>query len=313
MDETMATTLTCARTWLLALLIAGSSAAVADDTKHLLRYRFTPGETAYFVSRNETVRKFTLNARDMQSVDSVDTLKHYKVLEVTPEGEAQLELMIDRAKMSVDDGTSKFGYDSTKDKNPPAAFLAVHGTVGRPWLRMTVNSRGETTNHQIPGGMKVPESGDYISRVLPVLPEQPVKIGESWKEPFTVDVNVDQLQTEDALPLKMTMRLQRVYKLESVENGIATLALRTEVLTPKRTPKQDVELIQRRFSGSITIDIANGRLLTRDLAIDGAVVGYDGPMSAMSVTMTQKDVCKTAEELKADALKAAETPATAAK
>jgi hypothetical protein len=280
----MATILSCARYLLLPLLFAVGVAASAEEAKHTLRYRFTPGESVYFASRNDTVRRFSLNANDVQSKDSVDALKHYKVLEVTQDGEAVLELMIDRTKMSVDDGTAKFVYDSTKDEDPPAAFQAVHGTVGKPWLRMTVTPRGETISCLSPGGRPVPESSDYLSRVLPELPERPVAIGESWKEPFTVDVS-----SEFNVALKLPMKLQRVYTLKSVENGIATLALRTEVLTAKRTPKQDVELIQRRFTGSITIDLENGRLLARDLAINGSVVGYDGPMSAMSVKMTQKD------------------------
>jgi hypothetical protein len=289
MDVTMATTLACARNWLFALLFAGGATAFADDARHTLRYQFAPGETVYFTSRNDTIRRFVLNSGEVQTKDAVDALKHYKVLEVTPAGGAILELMIDLTNMTVDDGTSPFEYDSAKDKNPPAAFEAVHGTVGRPWLRVTVNSRGETTNYQTPGGLPVPESADYVSRVLPVLPEQPVAIGASWKEQFMVDVSVDQINGPHGKPLKLPMKLQRVYTLKSVEVGIATLALRTEVLTPRRSLKQEAELIQRRFTGSITIDMTHGRLLGRDLAIDGSVVGYDGPMSVMSVKMTQKD------------------------
>jgi hypothetical protein len=289
MDETMATTFACARNWLLALLLAQTATAFGDDTRHTLRYRFTPGETAWFSSRNDTVRRVISNAGEVQTKDSVESLKHYKVLDVTADGTARLELTIDRAKMAINDGSSLFEYDSTRDRNPPAAFQSVHGSVGRPWLRVTVNSRGETTNVQTPGGLPVPESADYVSRVLPVLPEQPVAIGETWKEPFTIDVNVDEINVSDGQPLKRTVKLQRVYRLKSIEEGIAAVALRTEVLTGKRTPKQDVELIQRQFSGTITIDLEQGRLLERELAIDGSVVGYDGPTSAMSVKMTQKD------------------------
>ena len=135
----MARLLAHVRMWLSVVVIASNFAA-ADDAKHTLRYRFTPGETVYFTSHNETTRKFIQNVREVQSKDSVDALKHYKVLSVTPEGSAVLELMIDRTTMTVDNGSSLFVYDSTKDKDPPAAFQVVHGTVGRPWLRVTVNA-----------------------------------------------------------------------------------------------------------------------------------------------------------------------------
>ncbi len=287
----MASILAHVRLWFSVVLlgcVAGD--AVADDAKHLLRYRFTPGESVYFTSHNETARRFMQNVREIQTKDSVDALKHYKVLSVTPEGGAHLELTIDRTKMAVENANTLFTYDSSRDKDPPAAFQIVHGTVGRPWLHVNVNALGETTNYQTPSGMPVPESADYVSRVLPVLPEQPVAVGEIWKEQFTVEVPIGDMVVAQGKPLTRPISMQRVYKLQAVENGIATLELRTEVLTAKRSPKEDVAIIQRQFSGTITIDIADGRLLGRDLAIDGNVVGYDGPMSAMSVKMSQKDV-----------------------
>ncbi|QDT56413.1 hypothetical protein Pan44_44670 [Caulifigura coniformis] len=286
----MAGTLASARISLALALVAGFTArSIADDAKHTLRYRFSPEESVYFTSHNETSRRYLQNVSEIQTNDSVDALKHYKVLSVTPEGGAVLELTIDRTKMSVDNGSSLFIYDSTKDQDPPAAFQVVHGTVGRPWLRVTVNALGETSNYQTPAGTAVPESADFVSRVLPVLPEKPVAIGEIWKEPFTVDAPNGDVEIEPGRPLTRPITMQRVYKLKSVENGIAAIDLRTEVLTSKRTPKEDVFIIQRQYSGSITIDMANGRLLGRELAIDGNVVGYDGPTSAMSVKMAQRD------------------------
>jgi len=290
MAPKMAGIVAAARLCLIAALLLGNAwSAFADEPRHTLRYRFTAGESVYFSSHNETARRFIQNVREIETNDSVDALKHYQVLSVTPDGGAILELTIDRTRMSVDNGTSLFIYDSMKDKDPPAAFQVIHGTVGRPWLRVTVNALGETTNYQTPAGLKVPESADYVSRVLPVLPEQPVAIGETWKEPFTVDAPNGDVEIEPGKPLTRPINMQRVYKLASVENGIATLDLRTEVLTAKRSPKEEVFIIQRKFTGTISIDMANGRLVGRHLEIDGSVVGYDGPMSAMSVKMAQKD------------------------
>lgn len=277
--------------FVVAFVLVGTSAsAFADDAKHTLRYRFTAGESVYFTAHNETSRRLLQAQNEIQTKDSVDALKHYRVLSVTPDGGAVLELMIDRTRMQVEQGSTLFVYDSTKDKDPPAAFLIVHASVGRPWLHVTVNAVGETTNYKTPTGMKVPESPDFVSRVLPLLPEQAVAVGDSWKEQFSVDVPVADIEVEEGKPLTRPVSMQRVYKLKSVENNVATLEFKTEVLTGKRTPKEDVALIQRKFAGTITIDVANGRLLGRDMSIDGNVVGYDGPNSAMYVKMTQRDV-----------------------
>ncbi len=277
------------RLWLTLIMLGSGNLATAEEVRHALRYQFRPGESVYFTSHNETARRYLQNSHEIETNDAVDALKHYQVLSVTPEGAAVLELTIDRTRMSVANGDSLFTYDSTRDRNPPSAFQIVHETVGRPWLRVTVNPRGEMTNFQTPGGTPVPESTDFVSRVLPVLPEQAVAVGEVWKEPFTVDVPTGDLEVREGQPLTRPINLQRVYKLASVENGVATLELRTEVLTARRTPKEEVALVQRKFSGSIVLDLPSGRLLSRDLAIDGGVVGYDGPMSAMTVKMLQQD------------------------
>jgi hypothetical protein len=270
----------------LAWLAMGLASVHAEDGKHTLRYRFAPGESVYFTSRNDTTRQFVQTGRTVLTRDSVDTLKHYRVVSVDSDGGALLELTIDRAKMSVDQGDreSRFSYDSAHDRNPPAAFQVVHGAVGRPWLRATVNSLGATTKLETPSGTKVPESADFVSRVLPLLPEHPVAIGDAWKEPFTVEVDASDIEG-----IKKPIKMQRVYRLDAVENGVATVALRTEVLTGQRTAKDDLAIIQRKFTGSILIDVANGRLLGRNLEIEGNVVGYDGPMSAMDVKLKQTD------------------------
>ena len=281
-------------------LVCASATAFAEDAKHTLRYRFVPGESVYFTAHNETSRRLLQAQSEIQTLDSVDALKHYRVLSVTPDGGAILELMIDRTRMQVEQGDTVFVYDSTKDKNPPSAFVTVHASVGRPWLHVTVNALGNTTNYQTPTGMKVPESPDFVSRVLPLLPEHAVAVGDTWKEQFTVDVPVADLEVSEGQPLTRPMNMQRVYKLKSVENNVATLEFKTEVLTGKRTPKEEVALIQRKFAGTITIDVANGRLLGRDMAIDGNVVGYDGPTSAMSVKMTQRDLYAPAGVATAD-------------
>ncbi len=285
----MARTCISARLVLSLLFVAVASTVRSDDTAYTLRYRFTPGESVYYTTVNSTSRKFQQAEQEIETDDSVNALKHYRVLSVEPNGNAVLELMIDRTRMQVARGESVFTYDSAVDKSPPEAFLQVHSTVGRPWLHVTVSPRGETTEYKTPGGVPVPESPDFVSRVLPELPEQPVKIGDTWKDQFVVDVPTGDIQVAEGKPLTKPIRMQRVYQLKSVDNGIATLSLKTEILTGARTPKDEVSLVQRKFVGTLTIDIDKGRLTGRDLSIDGSVVGYDGPMSAMKVKMTHQD------------------------
>jgi hypothetical protein len=48
-------------------------------------------------------------------------------------------------------------------------------------------------------------------------------------------------------------------------------------------------LLQKKFSGTITINIAEGRLLGRDLSIDGEVIGFDGPQTVMNMKLKQQE------------------------
>ena len=66
-----------------------------------------------------------------------------------------------------------------------------------------------------------------------------------------------------------------------VENGLATIKQRTEILTPITDAKVKSQVIQRIQHGYLKFDIQAGRLFNSRLELDERVIGFNGPTSHM--------------------------------
>jgi hypothetical protein len=285
---------TCCRIAIAMLLASVGRLQAAEDPaagKYRLRYQFQVGQAVYFTVHNETQRSFQFKAALAEMQEGSDSLKHYRVLSMSPEGHAVLELMIDRTRMWIKQDDERVVYDSTEAGKAPAAFAGVNGTIGKPWLHVTVTARGETLVAALPGGTAVPgadekgahSSSDFLSRVLPLLPaEEEVAVGATWKEPFTIEV-------PETDTLMKQARLQRRYTLTKVEGDVATIAFKTERLTPDLTPKQEARIAQILYEGTFRLDHRQGMLLGRELQLERSVPNFDGPATKMTLAVKQQD------------------------
>jgi len=80
------------------------------------------------------------------------------------------------------------------------------------------------------------------------LPDEPVAVGDSWKERFDIVL-------ADDLKNRQKITIQRSYKLAEVKGGQATIELWTAVLTPIKSPAIQGQLIQREISGKVVFDL----------------------------------------------------------
>ena len=109
------------------------------------------------------------------------------------------------------------------------------------------------------------------------LPEQPVAIGESWSSPIEIDVTL-----KDGSQKKVQTRQK--FTLESVTDGIAHIAMDSQVLTPISDPSIEAQLVQRMSSGWVKFDIEAGRVLSQQLELDKHIVGFNGPPAACTTS-----------------------------
>ncbi len=94
------------------------------------------------------------------------------------------------------------------------------------------------------------------------------------------------------------------HKLLDVKDGIATIEVTYQVLTPIDA-HVELQLVQRLMSGQVQFDIERGQILSRQMGVDKRILGFAGPASSMQYVMKmeeklipdgQKSVAKTANK-----------------
>jgi hypothetical protein len=271
----------CGAALMLACLAVMPGAARGEGPRHALRYRFTPDSTLHYVVGNDTSIYVQVGATAETVQHASESGRVLRTLAINPDGSAVLQVQIEYVNLSA--GNGAIGWDSRSGEPPPADFAGIENTIGRPLMNVTIASDGTIIAAE--NGGKAADKAQLESTqfdLLPILPKQPIAIGESWTEPFQVDVLTD-------MKLTKKISMQREYTLLAVDQGVAEIDVRTTVLTPIQDPLEEGQLIQRTPSGSFRLHIEQGRLLERMMKIDNKVVGFQGPQTALRVVGTRQE------------------------
>lgn len=299
--------LSCGTYGLLTLLgfALTGSVANADDTEYTLRYKFHRGEIVGYSVDNQS-KVFLQQQEAEQHVEHGSlTNKRFTVKKVDDDGNAVLDLQIDRVRLTASvDGGDSVEYDTESGESPPDAFQGINATVGKPHVRVEVSPLGEllSLDWMIASGQtSKPTKEDAASLdILVVLPKDPVKVGETWKEQFEVKVNA-------TANLKKNVNIQRQYTLKKVDGNQATITLRTVVLTPLHDPAQESQLVSKTPHGEILFDLVRGVVTSRNQSVNKVVVGFSGNDSKVhtitSRTETLAPIQVTAESVDSPAIK----------
>lgn len=279
--------------WCLAVagLLGGATCvsvpAIAEEAKtYTLRYQFVPQQSQHFISQNDTeyVVEFS-QAKDTVLHTSM-FLRQMTILSVAPDGAADVQLMLDRAYMTAKNAEVDSVYDSTQTDQVPSEFAAVHQSLGKP-----INVRLTPLGKVLPAADgTTPAIQDDL---FVAFPKDPVALGGTWKDNFEASI-----QVANGGMLFRQVKMQRRFTLNSVENGIATIAVSTVCLSPISDPFQESMLIQRKHSGVLKFDLEQGCLVDRLLKIDDKVVGNQGQGSALTVKLVKVDRQLSAAQLK---------------
>lgn len=261
-------------------------AVPADEpaaTTYQLAYRFEPGQTLEYVSEHASTIF-------VQVGDVADTVRHtvesgkrYDVASVDESGKAVLQPQIHYVRLTAEHQGQHIEWDSRSGEDAPAEFEGIEETINVSLGSVEVTPAGGITVVSVRGA---PAGHSQLQEdhfdLFPTLPEEPIAVGDSWKENFEVQILANQ-------NLKKTISMQRLLTLKSVENGRAVIDVRTLILSPIRDPIEEGQLIQRTPSGTITLDIESGRLLSREMKIDKRVVGFQGPQTSLQVVGTRNE------------------------
>lgn len=271
----------------LTIAAAITSNVLADDNAIALRYKFQPNQSLFFEYSQDMTMHVQKKAFKQKIESQTITDKHLRVISVDAEGNALIEPVIDRARLSSreDDGPAA-SFDSANGPDKcPAAFRAILETIGKPKLRIKFAPDGHVLSADgLAGNSIVAEQleSDPSLNFLIVLPNQPVKVGDTWKDDFEVNVQLDKT-------LKQGVKLRREYRLVKLDGNQADIELKMGILTPIRDPAIELQLSSRILSGTIAFDHQTGQIISRQVKVDHQVINALGDGSLVRTIMTQTE------------------------
>ena len=239
--------------------------------KYQLRYKLKPGETVrYRVEQLATVDT-TIADGNQKAKTRNASVRSLQIKDQSKNGNTTFDHTIEEVDMwSEVSGRKPVRYNSKTDKKPPVMFENVAKSVGQPISRVTMDSCGAIVKRVDKfkqanlgmGGLSIP------------LPKESIAVGHQWSTPMSVKVRLEDLRIKE-------IKTRELYTLKKVSAGVATISIKTQILTPVRDAKVRSQLIQRISEGEIRFDIDAGRLISRRLDWDETVLGFNGPDSNM--------------------------------
>jgi hypothetical protein len=271
---------------------ADDKAPQAGTKSYKLRYRFKPGEILRWEVEHRAKVRSTVQGTT-QTAETISTsVKIWKVDAVGPEGNAVIVHSVEHVEMTQKyDGRQDIHYSSDSDATPPPSFENVAKAVGKPLAQLTLDPRGTVVKREEHYVQAAPQQENVT---LP-LPENAVTLGEEWTLPADIVVTLPGGATKK-------IKARQLYRLESVDDGVASLHLETQVLTPVHDPQIESQLVQSKASGVIRFDIGAGRIVSQQSDIDEHVHGFQGEGSSIHY------VARFTEKLLPDATRAAVYP-----
>jgi hypothetical protein len=236
-----------------------------------LRYKFVAGETIETEVVHQAKVQTTIQGTTQTAESQSTSTKVWKVSDVADDGTASFQHMVSRIDMwQRTTGRQEVRYNSETDEKVPPGYEQAAAAVGVPLATVTMDARGTIVKRKEHRDQPM---GVSTQMTMP-LPAEPVAIGESWSSPLEIEV------TQKDGSLKKIQTRQK-FTLEKVADGVATIQVDSQVLSPLSDPAIEAQLIQRLSQGTVTFDLSRGRVLAQQLDLDKQVIGFSGPASSM--------------------------------
>lgn len=266
-----------------AATIGSSTAGAADDPavqgnsvleneKHLLRYQFTAGESVrYQVTHVAKTKTRIRGAEENAQVHTVSE-KVWQISDVNDEGNMTFVHSVDSVELTQQTGAAaELRWSSSSGEKPPMMFESVADQLNQPLSTVTINPRGQELARKTHAGT---EAQLGMGGLTIPLPEVAISVGHAWSVPREIKAR------GEAGEIKV-IKARDTYTLEKVQTGVATLKVRSEILTPIELASVKAQIVQQLSNGSIRFDLDAGRFLSKQLDWDETVVGFQGPNSLM--------------------------------
>lgn len=263
-----------------AVRVAPVSAEEPDDQTYTLRYALKSGEKLRYEVTHVAKTKTRIQGEEEISNVHTTSQRHWDVKAAEDDGVA-FDHVIESVEMTQQQGEQdEIRWASDSDEPAPKMFSKVAEQIGQKLSTIKINPRGQEIDREDFGGTKASLG---MGSLTLALPEEPMKVGATWTVPRQANARTPEGEVKK-------IKIRELYKLEKVRTGVATLSIRSEVLTPIDDESVKAQIVQQLSNGEIRFDVDNGRMLSKELNWDETVVGFQGPNSLMEyrAKMTEK-------------------------
>lgn len=232
--------------------------------EYLLRYQLEDDQRLRY-EYNQTIHQTTAIAgRQKEEVASTYQLRRFSVGKFT-DNAAEATLQFERVRMSlqVNGGKVEVGDSNMQPQELPTIFRPAFKNLNQAAKDVLIRRDGTPLDDE------QVEAADYASFMIP-LPEEPVKIGDSWTSHLVAKARVSE-------GTFASIKLLRSFKLKSVEDGVATISIANSYLSPVKSPVIRSQLLFMANTGLVKFDIEKGIVTRKILKFDNTVLGYMGP------------------------------------
>ncbi len=265
-----------------------TSAAIIDagaTKEYRLAYRMKVGQNV----RSRVVHLVSMDTKIEGEFESLKSrsvsTRVFQISNVDDQGNMTFVHLVEDAELwQKVTGKEEVRYDSKQNEVVPESYIKVAEAIGKPLATITISPTGTIVRRDD----AVAQFNPGIGMLLPQLPQRSVKIGQRWFSMEKVRVRLKSGRVQ-------AIQLRKQYKLEQVQNGLATISVRTQVLTPVNDPKIQSQLMQRLQHGTIKFDLDAGRIYSSKMELDERVIGFRGAASMIHYLsrMTETQVLST--------------------
>ena len=256
--------------------------------KYRLEYKFKMGEVIrYAVKHTETIHTTIEGTSDRAECKSA-SIKAWKVTDVLPNGEMEFVHLVEVVKMSNRvQNRAEITFDSESDEPIPPGFEQAARAVGIPLSLLRIDPTGAVTHRE----EKHPQQQTTEDMPLTLLlPSEEVAVGQQWDKTYNLT-----MQRKDGTNMKV--RTRRVCTLKEVDDDLAKIHVKYQVLTPV-SPHIQSQMAERMAEGHVYFDIERGRIASKSLEVDERVIGFVGKTSSMHcVSRMEEKLLKPGQRL----------------
>jgi hypothetical protein len=254
-------------------------APASADATFDLRYKLSTGTVLRYDIDHRAAIRSTIDETTQVAQTKTESTKAWKVTDVLPTGEIEFMSVVERVHMMNHlPDRAPVEYDSEKDETPPPGYEDTARAINVPLSVIRMTDRGEIKSRNVK--LQQPNA-DKDAQIVIRLPDKPVAIGATWDEPQDLVVSVEGGGTK-------SIQTRRHYELASVANGIASIDVTYQILSPIDA-KIEAQLVQKLMKGTVRFDVDAGHIDSQLCEVDKRVLGFAGPTSSMHYVMRMEE------------------------